>query len=200
MNKSSFRLYGTGEYPDPDNILMQTRHVSQLLQIPLSKNEKEVKETLVAIIICYLRKSPGVVGFISERQSLMLLLECKLDELALKNRVTLVLFRAIHSQVYNSLAFGRIRITIDAYVSFFLPRYAEELRKAMSPTDFKIQHVYTVIILLILKRTEECSLRDHIIRSSVLSHRGMFAQYICLHQSQKVTGSIKNLQPRGNPY
>ncbi|CAL8097912.1 unnamed protein product [Calicophoron daubneyi] len=168
----------SNKYLEPSRFPMKA--VTDFYNLPFSDDKRTLRAALVSVVISFFRESVGMVGFITEQQSLMLLLQSKVNELVAAYGVSFVEFRAIHALVYMALAFGRVRISIDAYIDFFLPRITLKLQEAIKCASFDANKIYAAIIYPIWERNDLCGIREKLVCNSILLNREMFAKFVRL--------------------
>ncbi|CAL8097906.1 unnamed protein product [Calicophoron daubneyi] len=168
---------------------MSDSKMEEFLKLPYSSDEPGIRDALVAVVVSFFCGSDRKAGMITERQSLRLLTESHVDQLTSKHGMRFLSFSGIHAVVFASLAYGRVKISCDAYVNFFLPKFAEELRKETRSHSLSTNDIYAAIIYSCLKDTE-CGIKDRMARDTILVHRGMLAQRAGV-MPERVTGKVK---------
>ncbi|CAL8097903.1 unnamed protein product [Calicophoron daubneyi] len=164
---------------------------NEFFDLPFGNEQSMVLDAVYSVVISYFRENERKTGFITERQSLQLLLYSNVDKLAYECGMAFVEFRGIHSVVFSSLTFGRTRITVNAYITLFLPRFTDRLNAALGSPSYTLNDIYAAIIYPVFERTNPCGLGERIMCNGILCNRALFARAACLGYPDPVTGQIK---------
>ncbi|CAL8097915.1 unnamed protein product [Calicophoron daubneyi] len=168
--------------------LVPAQRLDGFIQLPYSSENSSMQDAVVSVAISTF-SSDGLIGYISERQSLSMLLNSKLLS---DYKVSPAEFRRLHAVVFLSLAINRVRISTDAYTNFFLPRLATELSRAMKLPTFGVKNLQSAIIHSVFEHSDTCGLKEKIMCKGILCNREIFARYVTLGENEKVTGKIKH--------
>ncbi|VDP92190.1 unnamed protein product [Echinostoma caproni] len=150
--------------------------LSRYRALPYSGQDELIRCALKSILFSYFHNQRTHVGFITERQSLWLLIQSGLSNLCTRQGLAFVSFRGIHTLVFTSLAAGRVRISADCYVDFFLPRFTMELSKTMKAPHFTVESMYATLLDPVVDnfRLIKCGLREKLIVSCIMNNRQLF--------------------------
>ncbi|KAA0193341.1 hypothetical protein FBUS_00311 [Fasciolopsis buskii] len=163
--------------------------------IPPKEIKPTVRDALKSLLFSHFHHSRENVGFLTERQSLLVLTSSGLSDACADHGLSYIYFRSIHTLVFSPLAAGRLRISIDCYVDFFLPRFSMELSKTMKSDKFNLKGVLSLLLNQMVEssKADFCGLRDKLVVTCIMANRQLFG--ISGYHSGSSGSSLKS---RGN--
>ncbi|THD20772.1 hypothetical protein D915_008480 [Fasciola hepatica] len=158
------------------NSTTEARSIQNYRSIPYKERNDFIRYAIKSVLFSHFHHNRENVGFLTERQSLWVLITSGLSDACADHGLAFVNFRGIHTLVFNPLAAGRLRISTDCYVDFFLPRFSVELSKVTKSDQFDLKHVQSLLLnqVWISSTKDHCGLRDKLIITSIMTNRQLF--------------------------
>ncbi|KAG5452402.1 hypothetical protein CSKR_107105 [Clonorchis sinensis] len=149
-------------------------HLDTIDTLRIGKTRREFHYALKAMLASSLCGITHPTGFISEHQSLEFLLRVGCHKMVKLRGIDFVTFRGLHLSEFLSLTSGRIRITLDCYISFFLPRFGKALEQQDKTRRLQLRHLYYTILRKLLSKflsAHNC-LRERLIINATIESLG----------------------------
>ncbi|KAF5397445.1 hypothetical protein PHET_09492 [Paragonimus heterotremus] len=137
-----------------------------------------LKGALKSAIFNHTSEAGLFCGTIGERTSFKMLKDSNfVDWLRSKNYPPIV-FHSLHSQTFNDVSSGRIRMTVDLYIDQFLPRLAAALRRDTRLVKIDTGMIVEALLLPVfqIEKTNACKSATRILVDFTSVNRGFFVR------------------------
>ncbi|KAF6769457.1 hypothetical protein AHF37_12670 [Paragonimus kellicotti] len=135
-----------------------------------------LKGALKSVIFNHTSEAGLFCGTIGERTSFKILKDSNFVEWLRSKNYPPIVFHSLHSQTFNDVSSGRIRMTVDLYIDQFLPRLAAALRRDTHLVRIDTGMIVEALLLPVFQidKTNVCKSAARILVDFTSVNRGFF--------------------------